>query len=248
MAYHIIIPARYASTRLPGKPLLDINGKCLLQHVYDSACDSRAESVVIATDDLRIQAAAAAFGARVYMTADTHNSGTERLAEVVEQRQLADDSIIVNLQGDEFGMPIDLLEQVAGLLESSATADIATLCEPIDNEADYRNPNIVKVIRDQQGRALYFSRSPIPWHDPAESLPDVPAYRHLGLYAYRAGFLSRYVRMPVSATEQVERLEQLRALDQGADIRVAVAATRPGLGIDTPADLDRVRQSSISET
>lgn len=248
MAYQIIIPARYASTRLPGKPLLDINGKCLLQHVYDRACDSRAESVLIATDDARIQAAAESFGARVYMTADTHNSGTERLADVVEQMQLAADSIIVNLQGDEFGMPTELLDQVAALLESSTTADIATLCEPIDNSTDYHNPNIVKVIRDQQGRALYFSRSPIPWHDPAEPLPEVPAYRHLGLYAYRVGFLSRYVRMPVSATEQVERLEQLRALDHGADIRVAVAAARPGLGIDTPADLDRARRLSMAET
>jgi len=248
MAYHIIIPARYASTRLPGKPLLDINGKCLLQHVYDSACDSRAESVLIATDDTRIQTAAEAFGARVYMTADTHNSGTERLAEVAEQLRLTDDSIIVNLQGDEFGMPIELLDQVAELLESNATADIATLCEPIDNEADYRNPNIVKVVRDQQGRALYFSRSPIPWHDPAEPLPGVLAHRHLGLYAYRAGFLSRYVRMPVSTTEREERLEQLRALDQGADIRVAVAAAGPGLGIDASADLDKARQMSKAGT
>lgn len=247
MAYRIVIPARYASTRLPGKPLLDINGKSLLQHVYDGACTSCAEHVLIATDDARIQTAAEGFGARVYMTADTHISGTERLAEVVEQLQIDDNSIIVNLQGDEFGMPTVLLDQVAELLESAASADIATLCEAINNDRDYHNPNIVKVIRDGQDRALYFSRSPIPWHDPAAPLPEVPAYRHLGLYAYRAGFLSRYVRMPVSATEQVERLEQLRALDYGADIRVAVAAARPGLGIDTAADLNKARQLSIPQ-
>ncbi len=241
MAFTIIIPARYASTRLSGKPLLDINGKCLLQHVYESACNSQASAIIVATDDPRIQAAADAFGAEVCMTSADHASGTERLAEVVEQKQLADDSIIVNLQGDEFGMPVTLLDQVAGLLASSTGADIATLCEAIDSVEDFSNPNIVKVVCDQYGRALYFSRSPIPWHDPDKPIPVAMGYRHLGLYAYRAGFLRRYVNMPDSQLEAAERLEQLRALEQGADIRVAVATARPGLGIDTPADLQRAR-------
>ncbi len=165
MAYQIIIPARYASTRLPGKPLLDINGRCLLQHVHEVALASGAESVTIATDDERIRATAADFGARVCMTRADHASGSERLAEVVEQLQLPDDAIIVNLQGDEFGMPTVLLDQVAELLAATSDAAIATLCEPIDNDADYHNPHIVKVVMDRRGRALYFSRAPIPWSD-----------------------------------------------------------------------------------
>lgn len=237
MAFSIIIPARYASIRLPGKPLLDINGRCLLQHVYDSAVASSAGSVVIATDDDRIRMAAEGFGATVCMTSSGHRSGSERLAEVVEQLQIPDDTIIVNLQGDEFAMPAALLDQVAELLESAPNAAIATLCEPIQSAEDYHNPNIVKVVSDRQGRALYFSRSPIPWHDSEPA----GACRHIGLYAYRSGFLRRYVQMSVSPLEEAERLEQLRALDQGAEIRVGIAVEKPGLGIDTEADLERAR-------
>lgn len=242
MAFQIIIPARYASTRLPGKPLLDINGKCLLQHVYESACRSTASAVTIATDDERIEAAARAFGATVCMTAAHHSSGTERLAEVAEQLQLSNDGVIVNLQGDEIGMPVALLDQVAALLETSATPDIATLCEPIEDPGEYRSPHVVKVVMDQQGRALYFSRSPIPWHDPDKPLPAILGYRHIGLYAYRVGFLRHYMTMPASQLEQSERLEQLRALDQAAEIRVGITQESPGMGIDTEADLQRARQ------
>jgi len=242
MPFTIIIPARYASTRLPGKPLLDINGKCLLQHVYESACASAADSIIIATDDVHIKEAAGRFGARVCMTSEDHASGTERLAEVAEQMQMPDDSIIVNLQGDEFGMPVKLLEQVAGLLESSVSADIATLCEPLDSVLDFSSPNVVKVVRDQAGRALYFSRSPVPWHDADRTAPGILGYRHIGLYAYRAGFLRRYLGMPVSYLEISERLEQLRAMDQGAEIMVDIAKSKPGLGIDTPEDLERARE------
>lgn len=241
MAFQIIIPARYASTRLPGKPLLDINGKCLLQHVYESACRSKAATVIIATDDERIEAAARAFGATVCMTGDRHGSGTERLAEVIEKLQLSDADIIVNLQGDEFGMPAALLDQVAALLQDAAGADIATLCEAMEDPSEYDNPNVVKVVTDGNGRAMYFSRSSIPWHDPDKPPPAVLGYRHIGLYAYRAGFLRRYVQMPASCLELRERLEQLRALEQGAEIRVAVAREKPGLGIDTADDLQRAR-------
>ncbi len=237
MTYCIIIPSRYASIRLPGKPLLDINGRCLLQHVYDSAIASSASSVVIATDDDRIRLAAEDFGATVCMTRVDHRSGSERLAEVVEQLRISDDTTIVNLQGDEFGMPALLLDQVAGLLESAPTAAIATLCEPIQSGEDYHNPNIVKVVSDRHGRALYFSRSPIPWHDTEPAV----AYRHIGLYAYRSGFLRRYVQMPVSPLEKAECLEQLRALDAGVEIQVGIATEKPGLGIDTQVDLDRAR-------
>lgn len=242
MAFTIIIPARYASTRLHGKPLLDINGKCLLQHVYESACASAAISIIIATDDPRIEEAATAFGARVCMTSNDHASGTERLAEVVEQMQLTDDSIIVNLQGDEFDMPVALLDQVAELLESSPSAGIATLCEPIQSAAEFIKSNVVKVVRSQTGRALYFSRAPIPWHDADRTAPGILGYRHIGLYAYRAGFLRRYRQMPVSYLEVSERLEQLRALDQDIEIVVEIAKAKPGLGIDTPDDLERARQ------
>jgi len=243
MSYTIIIPARYASTRLPGKPLLDINGRCLLQHVYESARRSSAENIIVATDDPRIGTAATGFGARVCLTAVYHASGTERLAEVAERFRMPDDRIIVNLQGDEFGMPAALLDQVAGQIESSESVVMATLCEPLDSLVEYNNPNVVKVIVDRDGRALYFSRSPIPWHDPAQLQSEENiGHRHIGLYAYRVGFLRRYVRMPASPLEQCERLEQLRALDQGVDVRVAVAVEKPGIGIDTPEDLERARK------
>lgn len=240
MSYRIIIPARYGSTRLPGKPLLDIGGKPLLQHVFESACASTAESVIIATDDMRIESAAEAFGARVCMTAVTHQSGSERLAEVVDRLQEPDDSIIVNLQGDEFGMPVKLLDQVATLLANAPAAAMATLCEPIRHVVDWRNPNVVKVVCDQNGRALYFSRAPIPWQE-RPTANNVRALRHIGLYAYRAGYLRDYVRLSPSRLELCERLEQLRALYHGADIRVAMASEAPGLGIDTPADLEKAR-------
>lgn len=245
MPFKVIIPARYGSSRLPGKPLLDIGGKPLLQHVFECACASAADSVIVATDDTRIESFAEALGAEVYLTSVTHQSGSERVAEVVDRLHEPDDSIIVNLQGDEFGMPVPLLDQVAGLLEDSTSADMATLCEPIQEAADLANPNIVKVVCDQHGRALYFSRAAIPWHDRSTAHTAL-GLRHIGLYAYRVGYLRRYVRLGPCGLEQCERLEQLRALYHGADIRVALACAAPGLGIDTPADLEHARRRCMT--
>lgn len=241
MSYKVIIPARHASTRLPGKPLLDIGGKPLLQHVYESACQSSATGVVIATDDEGVFSAAQGFGAVVCMTSANHESGTERLAEVVAMHHDPDEAVIVNLQGDEYGMPPALLDQVAGLLLESDDAAMATLCEPLTDAADFNNPHVVKVVYDQAGNALYFSRAPIPWCDSAGG--ETVAYRHLGLYAYRAGFLKHYVSLPVSKLERLERLEQLRALDHGYRIRISIACDKPGVGIDTPEDLEVARKS-----
>jgi 3-deoxy-manno-octulosonate cytidylyltransferase (CMP-KDO synthetase) len=245
MSYKVIIPARYASTRLPGKPLLDIAGRPLLQHVYESARRSSADAVIIATDDDRIRMAAQAFGAEVCMTAAEHASGSERLAEAVSLYGDPDDTVIVNLQGDEFGMPPALLDQVANLLLASPDAALATLCESLQDEADFQNPNVVKVVFDRAGYALYFSRAAIPWRD-SDSKADT-GFRHLGLYAYRAGFLKQYVNLSASTLEQQERLEQLRALDHGFRIRIAVACDQSGVGIDTPEDLQKARNQVTSD-
>lgn len=237
--YKVIIPARYAATRLPGKVLEDIAGKPLLQHVYETARDSRAESVIIATDDGRISDCARDFGAEVIMTSAEHASGTERLAEVVEITGEPDDSVIVNLQGDEIGMPAELLDQVAGLLSAGDNRKMATLCEMLDDETAFHDPNIVKVVFDRNGVALYFSRAPIPW-------PRAPGlrecYRHIGLYAYLAGFLKEFRRMQKPRLEIIESLEQLRALYHGEKIYIDIARVKPGHGIDTPADLARARE------
>lgn len=241
MNYTVIIPARYASTRLPGKPLQEIAGKPLLEHVYMSALQSTASEVIIATDDARIQSTAAAFGAQVCMTGAQHNSGTERLAEVARLKDYGNDHIIVNLQGDEYGMPAVLLDQVAELLLNDTNAMMATVCEPIHSVEDFQNPNIVKVVRNANEQALYFSRAPIAWRDSSPN-DGIYGYRHIGLYAYRAGFLNHYVTLPPCSAEQSERLEQLRALHHGAVIAVAEAVAAPGLGIDTAADLERARE------
>ncbi len=247
MSFRVVIPARYASTRLPGKPLIDIGGKPMLQHVHARALESGASEVVIATDDERIRAAAEVFGARVCMTAAHHRSGSERLAEVITRLGYGEDEVIVNLQGDEPLMPPALLSQVAaGLLEHPA-APMATLCTPITSAEELFDPNAVKVVRDARGFALYFSRAPIPWDRDAfaEQPHTLPAgarhYRHLGIYAYRAGFLARYVATPACELETRESLEQLRVLWMGEKIHVAEAAALPGPGVDTLADLERVR-------
>ncbi|MGE0081873.1 MAG: 3-deoxy-manno-octulosonate cytidylyltransferase [Thiohalomonadaceae bacterium] len=247
MSFRVIIPARYASTRLPGKPLLDIAGKPMLQHVFERALESGAAEVVIATDDNRIRAAAEAFGAPVCMTAAHHRSGSERLAEVVAQLGYGSDEVIVNLQGDEPLMPPALLRQVAAGLMEHPAAPMATLCTPIDTARELFDPNVVKVVTDAQGYALYFSRAPIPWDRDAQAARpgELPAgvkhYRHLGIYAYRAGFLARYVGTPACELETRESLEQLRVLWMGEKIHVAEAAALPGPGVDTPADLEKVR-------
>jgi len=219
----------------------------MLQHVHARALESGASEVVIATDDERIRAAAEAFGARVCMTAAHHRSGSERLAEVITRLGYGADEVIVNLQGDEPLMPPSLLSQVAAGLLENPTAPMATLCTPITSVEELFDPNAVKVVRDARGFALYFSRAPIPWDRDAfaehpHSLPaGVRHYRHLGIYAYRAGFLARYVATPACELETRESLEQLRVLWMGEKIHVAEAAALPGPGVDTAADLEKVR-------
>lgn len=249
MAFRVLIPARYASTRLPGKPLLDIAGKPMLQRVYEQALASGAQSVVIATDDARIEAAARGFGAAVCMTSPAHGSGSERLAEAVTLLGYGDDEIVVNLQGDEPLMPPPLLKQVADNLAAHARAEVATLCTRIHTAAELFDPHAVKVVMDREGMALYFSRAVIPWDRDAfavttEELPDQALHhRHLGLYAYRVGFLKRYVTLEPCALERMEVLEQLRVLWHGAGIHVAEAVVLPAPGVDTPEDLERVRRA-----
>ena len=241
--FKVIIPARYASTRLPGKPLLEIGQKPLLQHVYESAEQSAAASVIIATDNAEIHNRAVSFGAPVYMTADTHKSGTERLIEVVMKLKEPDNCIIINLQGDEFQMPPEIIDQVAESLMRHPEAEMATLCEPITDVADYRNPNIVKVIYDRNHIALDFSREPVQWYGNGPTPgAGVYGYRHIGIYAYRAGFLKHYKELEPCKREKSERLEQLRVLEHGYRIFVDIAKKPPGIGIDTAEDLERARQ------
>jgi 3-deoxy-manno-octulosonate cytidylyltransferase (CMP-KDO synthetase) len=236
---HVIIPARYASTRLPGKPLADIAGKPLIQHVYERACESGVGAVVVATDDERIRDAAEGFGARVCMTRREHRSGTERLAEVIAKLAIRSDDIVVNLQGDEPQMPPALIRNTADALATHPDAVVATACHPIRDDSELRNPNVVKVVFDKNGYALYFSRAPIPYpRDGGLS----PAHRHIGLYAYRAEYVANYVTLGPSPHEQAEQLEQLRVLWHGGRIAMRVADEAPPPGVDTPEDLERVRR------
>jgi 3-deoxy-manno-octulosonate cytidylyltransferase (CMP-KDO synthetase) len=242
---HIIIPARYASTRLPGKPLLDIGGRPMIARVVDCARASGAASVVVATDDERIRDAVQTFGAEVVMTRADHASGTDRLAEAIESLGLDDDAIVVNLQGDEPLMPPRLIREVAALLAAHPKAVMATACHAITSREDFLNPNVVKVVTDHEGHALYFSRAPIPW--PRELMAGqggapLKAFRHIGLYAYRAGFVARYAAWPACPLETSESLEQLRVLWHGEKIAVAEADEAPAAGVDTPDDLERVRK------
>lgn len=240
--YRIVIPARYASTRLPGKPLIEIAGKPLLRWVYERAEQCRASEIIVATDDDRIAAAACDFGAPVEMTATTHVSGTDRIAEVAARRGWASEDVVVNLQGDEPSMPVELIEQVAQLLLQHPDADIATLATTIQAREEYFDPNAVKVVTDHEGKALYFSRAPIPWFRDELQQGDVEivgARRHLGLYAYRVGALRRLSALPPAPLELAERLEQLRALFHGLEIRVGEATVRPGPDVNTREDLSR---------
>jgi 3-deoxy-manno-octulosonate cytidylyltransferase (CMP-KDO synthetase) len=239
----VVIPARYASTRLPGKALLDIHGKPMLQHVYERGAESNASEVIIATDDERIAGAAEAFDAVICMTGDHHQSGTERIAEVADLMSWDDDQIVVNLQGDEPAMPPELIDQCAALLDD-ASVDIATLASPFLTQQDFQNPNCVKVVRNNRGHAIYFSRAAIPYPRDAgsEQRAAGAALHHHGIYAYRCGVLRRFVDASPSDLEVCEQLEQLRALSLGMTIAVGVPAVRPGTGIDTPEDLERARK------
>lgn len=248
MSFTVVIPARYGSSRFPGKPLAEIAGKPMVQWVYEQAKKSRANRVLVATDDQRIADRCAAFGAEVCMTSSKHPSGTDRLQEVAEALGLSEDAIIVNVQGDEPLIPPRLINQVAENMAEYSDAGIATLAEPIACKADLLNPNVVKVITDHRDMAIYFSRAPIAYPRDAMSagLPDVlpeifPWRRHIGMYAYRVGFLNRYVSWPPAQVELVESLEQLRALWHGVPIHVAEALEAPPAGVDTPDDLERVR-------
>ena len=234
----VVIPARYASTRLPGKPLREINGKPMIEHVYRRGRESGARDVVIATDDPRIAGAAETFGATVCMTGDQHRSGTERIAEVADLLDWHDDTIVINLQGDEPAMPHELIDQCAALLDESS-ADLATLASPILSDEDFGNPNVVKVIVDDNGCAIYFSRATIPYPRDAARLAEAraAALHHHGIYAYRCGILRRLVAAQPSPLELAEHLEQLRALSLGMTIRVGIPAVRPGAGVDTEDDL-----------
>jgi 3-deoxy-manno-octulosonate cytidylyltransferase (CMP-KDO synthetase) len=249
MSFIVVIPARYASTRLPAKPLKDIAGKPMIQHVYERARESDAREVIIATDDVRIETVAKQFGAKVCMTSANHTSGTDRLQEVVAQLKLSDDEIVVNVQGDEPLIPAAVINQVANNLANMASASMATLSEPIHSLADFRNPNIVKVVSDTHGKALYFSRAPIPWprdhfaNSNVQELPEnFPAQRHIGIYAYRVGLLNKFVTWQPAPLEKIESLEQLRVMWNSEVIHVAEAIVAVPGGVDTEEDLQRIKK------
>jgi 3-deoxy-manno-octulosonate cytidylyltransferase (CMP-KDO synthetase) len=244
MAFVVVIPARYASSRLPGKPLADIGGKPMVQWVWQQAMQSGASRVVIATDDARVEQVAREFGAEVLMTDPAHNSGTERLAEVVRCLALTADTVVVNVQGDEPFVPPAIIRQVADNLASQHQARMATLAVALNDPAEIANPNIVKVVCDKNGYALYFSRAVVPFDRDGAFQHECAVHyqRHIGIYAYRAGFILDYVSWPASTLERIECLEQLRVLWQGERIHVAIAAEVPPVGVDTPADLAHARQ------
>lgn len=249
----VIIPARYGSSRLPGKPLIDICGQSMIERVYRQASQSAARAVYVATDSEQIAAAVTAFGGQVLMTRADHQSGSERLAECVEQLELASDDCVVNVQGDEPLLPPELIDQVAAVLRHDGRTDMATLATPIVTAQEFENPNVVKVVLAADGSALYFSRAAIPHDRDRQAAAGSTAsdaqlgLRHLGLYAYRAGFLRDYVSWPQSDIEKLESLEQLRALSHGARIRVDVSALTLGPGVDTAEDVEHVRALLLAQ-
>ncbi len=246
--FAVIIPARFDSSRLPGKVLADIGGQPMVQHVYRRAVQSGATSVVVATDDQRVQAACEGFGARVVLTAASHRTGTDRLAEAAASLAYPAERIVVNVQGDEPLLPPALIRQVAKNLAAHPDADVATLCQRVTHHDELFDPHVVKVVSDREGYALYFSRAPIPWHrdefmaDQVSLPADSMHFRHIGLYAYRVSYLEYFATHEPCALELAESLEQLRALYGGHRIHVAEATEPPGHGVDTQADLARVRQ------
>ncbi|MEP6679129.1 MAG: 3-deoxy-manno-octulosonate cytidylyltransferase [Betaproteobacteria bacterium] len=245
--FTVLIPARYASSRLPGKPLADIGGKPMIVRVAERAQASGAARVVVATDDPRIVAAAAAHGIDAVLTRPDHPTGTDRLAEAARKLALASDEIVVNVQGDEPLLDPALIRRMAEVLADAPDAAVATACHPIDDPQEAFNPSVVKVVLDARNYALYFSRATIPWArdsfgGPVRTIPEgLPLYRHYGLYAYRVAFLERYPTLPPAPIERFEVLEQLRALWHGYRIIVEVTGGTPAPGVDTPADLARVR-------
>lgn len=254
-AFHVVIPARFASTRLPGKPLLEIGGKPMVVRVAEQAAQSGAQQIIIATDHAPILAAAETHGFKASMTRADHSSGTDRIAEVAAQQGWTDGTIVVNVQGDEPLIPPALIHAVAQHLHRHPECAIATACHPIHDEAAMRNPNIVKAVTDKDGNALYFSRAPIPYprdvFAQGKPLPtDLPVLRHIGIYAYRAGFLRAFGQLAPAAIEQAESLEQLRALWHGYKIGITVTQEAPPSGVDTEADLIAARalfESSLTQ-
>lgn len=244
--FKIVIPARFASSRLPGKPLISLAGKPMIQHVYERALATGVEDIVIATDDERIEQAAKNFGAQVVMTSPKHENGTERIAEVARIKNWSADSVIVNLQGDEPLIPKSLIELTAkGLLENPE-AGMSSICTPIHCDADAFNPNVVKVVLNKDNFALYFSRASIPWdrdaykNNQSHKTEKMPVYRHIGMYGYRVSFLQQYSAMQPCVLESTEALEQLRALWYGVKIHMGVIDQAPGHGVDTLEDAQRV--------
>jgi 3-deoxy-manno-octulosonate cytidylyltransferase (CMP-KDO synthetase) len=246
--FRVVIPARFASTRLPGKVLAPVGGRPMIEHVHRLAVLSGAHEVVVATDDERVRAVCSAFGAAVELTSPDHPSGTDRIAEVARLRHWDDDSIVVNVQADEPLLPPALIDQAAALLAGDPAADLATLCTPITAIDDYLDPDVVKVVTRADGRALYFSRAPIPWNRDgavaglASQQDWQGSRRHIGIYAYRIGALRRLAASGPTPLEQIERLEQLRALQSGLAIAVAEAIEAPGPGVDNAADLAKVER------
>lgn len=258
MSYVVVIPARFGSSRLPGKPLADIAGEPMVVHVMRRCATSSAERVLVATDDQRVADVVKQAGGEVVMTHADHASGTDRLQEVARILNLPDEAIIVNVQGDEPLIPHDVIAQVASNLSAHPECGMATLCEPIRSRRDLFNPNIVKTVFDSAGLALYFSRAPIPWHrdefaqrglsqdaqldESEDALPEGNWWRHIGIYAYRVKFLHQFVEWPAAQLETTEALEQLRAMANGVRIHIAPACADVPGGVDTDADLQRVRE------
>ena len=239
--FKVVIPARLGSTRLPRKVLRQINGQPLVRYAWEAARRSGAEEIIIATDDREVESACRDFGADVRMTSVDHNSGSDRINEIAKAAGWDAQTIVVNLQGDEPLMPPDLIRQSAALLAADTSAHIATLCHAIHTVEDWLNPNIVKVVMDETGNALYFSRAPIPWKRTGATrenpqLPEGLAFRHIGLYAYRADALARFSSLKPAALEDCEALEQLRALAHGLCIRMGVTENPPPRGVDTEED------------
>ncbi|MDP3759896.1 MAG: 3-deoxy-manno-octulosonate cytidylyltransferase [Ramlibacter sp.] len=246
MGFTVLIPARLASTRLPDKPLADIGGRPMVVRVAEQARRSAAIRVIVAADSARIIDACEAHGVEAVLTRADHPSGSDRLAEACELLGLGDQDIVVNVQGDEPLIDPALIDAVAALLEAGPGASMSTAAHPIDDIAEYTNPNVVKAVLDAQGFALYFSRAPIPWWRDGlaagnRALPEPRPLRHVGIYGYRAGFLRLFPRLRPAPMEQIEALEQLRAMWHGHRIAVHVTMAAPGIGVDTPEDLERVR-------
>ncbi|HEV7612795.1 MAG TPA: 3-deoxy-manno-octulosonate cytidylyltransferase [Steroidobacteraceae bacterium] len=250
--FHVIIPARFSASRLPGKPLLIIGDRPLVRWVWECARASGAASVIIATDDVRVFDAAKSFGADAQMTSPHHASGTDRIAEVVRAKGFAPEEVVVNLQGDEPMMPAAVVQEVAEALSSRPQIDIATAVAPIQSLAEFLDTSCVKALRARQGEALYFSRAPVPW--PRDNVTAgkptwfAGAWRHVGIYAYRVRSLLQFASWPPTPLEEAEKLEQLRALENGMKIHLVALSAAPPAGVDTPEDLKRVRDVLAGKT